>query len=71
MSDPTWPRDEYDAYIGEISDLLADGASHNEIVAYLFQVVDKRMGMSPPVTPDDMNPTAEALLQLVRTQEVR
>src|SRR4051794_10855499 len=44
MSDPTWPRDEYDGYIGRMFELLMAHASDTEINDYLIWVVDG-MGM--------------------------
>jgi len=44
MSDPNWPRDEYDGYIGRVSELLVTGGSDDELVDYLDWAV-ARMGM--------------------------
>ena len=44
MSDPEWPRDEYDGYIGPMFELLTSGASDQEIEEYLVWCVN-RMGM--------------------------
>src|SRR5271170_359015 len=44
MDDPTWPRDEYDSYIGGVFELLVLGGSDKEIVEYLDSVVG-RIGM--------------------------
>ncbi|NYF78799.1 hypothetical protein [Granulicella arctica] len=65
MADPEWPRDEYDSYIGEVFELLVSNASTEELMDYLFEVVNERMGMSPPHGREDMKSTAEALKQLV------
>ncbi len=39
MDDPTWPRDEYDAYIGGMFELLTSRASDEEISRYLDECV--------------------------------
>ena len=44
MSDPDWPRDEYDGYIGRVFELLVTGGSDDELVRYLDWAV-ARMGM--------------------------
>src|ERR1700733_10136501 len=44
MDDPTWPRDEYDSYIGRVFELLVTGGSDQEIVEYLRWAVE-RIGM--------------------------
>ena len=44
MDDPTWPRDEYDGYIGRVFELLVTGGSDKEIIEYLEWAVG-RMGM--------------------------
>jgi hypothetical protein len=44
MDDPTWPRDEYDSYIGCVFELLVQGGSDKKIIEYLEQVVG-RIGM--------------------------
>jgi hypothetical protein len=44
MSDPAWPRDEYDGYIGRMFELLTGGGSDQEIEGYLLWCVG-RMGM--------------------------
>jgi hypothetical protein len=41
MDDPTWPRDEYDSYIGRVFELLVLGGSDKEIVEYLNSVVGR------------------------------
>jgi hypothetical protein len=40
MSDPGWPRDEYDNYIGRVFELLVLGSSDNEIIRHLEWVVE-------------------------------
>jgi hypothetical protein len=44
MSNPTWPRDEYDGYIGHMFELLIAGATDQEIEEYLLWCVG-HMGM--------------------------
>jgi hypothetical protein len=45
MSDPTWPRDEYDGYIGRTFELLVTGGSDEKIFDHLAWA-EGRMGMS-------------------------
>jgi hypothetical protein len=56
---------EYDNYIPRILHLLVSNASVEQIRDYLFEIVDKRMGMSPPATRAHMVSAAEALKRLV------
>ncbi|HEY6377221.1 MAG TPA: hypothetical protein VIX90_17000 [Edaphobacter sp.] len=44
MEDPEWPRDEYDAYIGRVFELLVTGGSDREIIEYLL-LAEEGMGM--------------------------
>ena len=44
MDDPTWPRDEYDAYVGRMFELLTSSASDQQISEYLDGCV-ARIGM--------------------------
>jgi hypothetical protein len=44
MDDPTWPRDEYDGYIGPVFELLVTGGSDKQIIEHLLWAID-RMGM--------------------------
>jgi hypothetical protein len=39
MDDPTWPRDEYDAYIGRVFELLVSGGSDEQIAEHLRDAV--------------------------------
>ncbi len=51
MSDPDWPRDEYDSYIGRIYSRLASGESADAIAKYLCIVEVEVMGLGePPVS---------------------
>jgi hypothetical protein len=45
MDDPEWPRDEYDAYIGEIHGYLARGESVEFIARQLCFIEERRMGL--------------------------
>lgn len=45
MDDPDWPRDEYDAYIGEIHRFLARGESAEFIARHLCFIEEKMMGL--------------------------
>ena len=38
MDDPEWPRDEYEAYVGQTMRLLEQGASAEDIAIYLEEV---------------------------------
>jgi hypothetical protein len=55
---------EYDNYIPAILHLLLSNASVDQLRDYLFEIVDERMGMSPPATREHMKPAAEALKKL-------
>ena len=44
MSDPEWPRDEYDGYVGRVFELLVTGGSDEEIIEHLQWAIG-RMGM--------------------------
>jgi hypothetical protein len=48
MSDPEWPRDEYDSYITRIYNALARGESAEYIAADLCFIEDKIMGLGAP-----------------------
>jgi hypothetical protein len=45
MSDPEWPRDEYDSYIGEIYRYLARGEPVDFIARHLCFIEEKLMGL--------------------------
>jgi hypothetical protein len=47
MSDPDWPRDEYDCLLGPVLTLLAQGASEEKIERYLRKEIDDHFGLSP------------------------
>lgn len=47
MSDPDWPRDEYDCLMGPVLTLLAQGSSEKEIARYLRKEIDEHFGLSP------------------------
>ena len=47
MDDPSWPRDEYEAYLGPTLRRLEAGASVKEIADYLESVVSESMGLNP------------------------
>ncbi|MBO6518572.1 MAG: hypothetical protein JJ900_16885 [Rhodospirillales bacterium] len=40
MDDPDWPRDEYDTYVGQTLNLLAQGAALERHVRHLEQVIE-------------------------------
>ncbi len=48
MSDPEWPRDEYDSYIGRVYNALARGESAEYIAADLCFIEDKIIGLGAP-----------------------
>ncbi len=48
MNDPEWPRDEYDAYIGEVYKFLARGESEEFIARHLCFIEEKMMGLGCP-----------------------
>jgi hypothetical protein len=47
-----WPEaaDEYDAYVGVVGRMLHEGASADDIAAYLRRIREDRMGMCPSLT---------------------
>ena len=45
MDDPEWPRDEYDAYVGQVYSLLERGESAEFVARHLCFVEDKQMGL--------------------------
>jgi len=45
MSDPDWPCDEYNAYIGPTIRLLEKKATEDEILALLQWVISDRIGL--------------------------
>ncbi|MDZ4323780.1 MAG: hypothetical protein U1A73_01965 [Pseudomonas sp.] len=47
MSDPDWPRDEYDCLVAPLLTLLAQGATEDEIAAYLRKEITEHFGLSP------------------------
>jgi hypothetical protein len=50
MSDPDWPRDEYDSYIGQIHSFLERGESAEFLARHLCFIEDKIIGLgAPPV----------------------
>ena len=61
IADEPLAQDEYDAYIGPILELLLHRASDEELMDYLYSVVWKSMGLSPPLGRQDMIPTVAAL----------
>ena len=63
MNDPEWPRDEYDAYIGEIYKFLARGESEEFIARHLCFLEEKMMGLGCPATHSRL-PVAQKLRTL-------
>lgn len=48
MDDPDWPRDEYDAYVGEIYGFLQRGESAAFISRHLCFLEEKVIGLGAP-----------------------
>ena len=63
MNDPEWPRDEYDAYIGEAYKFLARGESEEFIAWHLFFIEEKMMGLGCPAMHSRL-PVAQKLKTL-------
>lgn len=47
MSDPRWPRDEYDCLVGPLLTLVVSGASEKEIAGHLRKEIDEHFGLAP------------------------
>lgn len=47
MSDPNWPRDEYDCLVGPLLTLLAQGASEEQLAQYMRKDLDEHFGLPP------------------------
>ena len=47
MGDSSWPRDEYEAYLGGTLRRLEKGASVTEIADFLGVLVKQNMGLKP------------------------
>lgn len=60
-------HDEYDAYIGEVMELLMNGKPDDEIANHLHSIVTKQMGL--PAGLEDMMPTVKALRAIPLNQE--
>jgi hypothetical protein len=45
MDDPDWPRDEYDAYIGQLYGFLERGESTEFLARHLCFIEEKQMGL--------------------------
>lgn len=57
------PHDEYDGYVNGVYELLASGASDQNIAEHLHHIVSDRMGLTG-ASVSDMWPTVAALRQL-------
>ncbi|RYE01284.1 MAG: hypothetical protein EOP50_02275 [Sphingobacteriales bacterium] len=55
MSDPHWPRDEYDSYIGQIHGFLERGESAEFLARHLCFIEDKLIGLGAPPVDARMN----------------
>lgn len=62
QSDPEWPRDEYDPYIGRVYRLLASGSTEDQVIAYLAAIDPTG---EAPRDLDSLRPAAFRLLGLV------
>lgn len=64
--------DEYDMYIGNISDLLTQGISSKELSEHLVKIETGRMGLTDakgkPLLPDTLREAAVQELQSLREQ---
>jgi hypothetical protein len=62
MTDPDWPRDNYDGYIGRIVELQCRVASDEEIVDYLSRATNEHIGLSARC--EQLTPVVKALRQI-------
>lgn len=60
VKDEPHAQDEYDGYLGDIYELLVNGARDAKIAEYLHWVVSDRMGLDS-ARVSDMAPTVQAL----------
>lgn len=60
-SDPEWPRDEYDPYIGQVYRLLASGANEDQVIEYLAAIDPTG---EAPRDLESLRPAASRLLAL-------
>jgi len=49
MSEPDWPRDEYDCLVGPLLTLLAQDAAEEDIARYLRKEIDEYFGLPPDI----------------------
>jgi hypothetical protein len=56
-------QDEYDGYIGEVFELLANGSPDSKILDYLFEAAHEHMGLSSS-RREDMLPTVVELRKI-------
>ena len=61
LSDPTWPRDEYDSYAPQVLGLLQSGATVNVLADHLNNIATLSMGLR--ARPDNESAFAEGLLK--------
>jgi hypothetical protein len=62
MSDPSWPRNEYDGYIGQVFELLVLGGNDDEICDYLLWASNVNMGLAGTI--ERLQPVIVALRQI-------
>ena len=55
-------QNEYDGYIGELFELLANGASDSALLDYLYTAVNENMGLD--ASREDMKETVDALRRI-------
>jgi hypothetical protein len=63
VSEEPEAQNEYDSYVGGVYQLLASGASAQEIADHLWEIEDDRMGLSRP-DPAALLPVARKLKAL-------
>lgn len=68
MSEPDWPRDEYDSYIGGVYRCLAQGESPEAIARHLCSVEATMMGLRRQ--PEALLPVAHRLKAIDVSLEV-
>ena len=62
-------RDEYDAYLPQVFAMLLDAKSEGELSAYLSNVEDERMGLTPHL--ENANSVATVLIEWVETLKAK
>jgi hypothetical protein len=47
VHEPDWPQDEYDAFLEPVAERLREGASADELAAFLDAAVREHLGLEP------------------------